>query len=312
MPRHPTLALAALAGLAAVAGAATGCKSAPEAPAAPAAETSSPADSPLAYKVLDDRTVNNAVEYHVLIADGTRHDDVEKLLKYLYRHLVQRREDEPAALAAYVYSSEAAFRSPPRAPVAQVVKKSGDRGPTFEDKVPLEFSQEVELAVHPLRENEAPEAYALRRASEDKAQRKPRIERDDAARTVTVTVPYTEAGKDGWAETLSFNQAMNTFTDLARSLFDSVADLKQLTYAGVWKDKEVVRIAITRADYSALKLNELEERIGQHHGRVFLELATSRSNDAKAARDQAALVAKEYKAMLAQLKGKARVDPALK
>ena len=291
---------------------AAGCKTEAPAPAGPAAETVSPADSPIAYKVLEDRTDNNAVDFHVLVAEGIKHDDMDKLTRYLYRHLVQRREEEPAALSASVYTTEAAFRSPPRAPIGQVVKKSGERGPSFENKVPLEFWQEVEIAVHPHRENETDEAYAARRAGEEKLGKKPRIERNDAARTVTVTLPYTEGGKDEWVDALSFNQAMNAFTDVTHSLFEGVAELKQATYSGVWKDKEVVHAVVNRADYAGLQLGDLEDRIGQHHGRVFLELATNRKSDATAAKEQAQLVAKEYKAILAKLKGNARVDPALK
>ena len=80
--------------------------------------------------------------------------------------------------------------------------------------MPLEFSQEVGLAVHQRRENENEEAYNTRRALEEKANLKAKIDRDDAQKTVTLTNPYTEPGKDQWAETLSFNQAMNAFTDV--------------------------------------------------------------------------------------------------
>src|SRR5438552_2032251 len=113
-------------------------------PPASNVDVESPKDSPVAYKVLKDETVNNAVDYHVLVADGTKHDDVQKLLEYLYRRTMTRREDPPAATSCYVYTTEAAYATPPRTPVATVIKKGSDNGPTFENKVPLEFWQEVE------------------------------------------------------------------------------------------------------------------------------------------------------------------------
>ena len=291
------------------------CTQSPPTPTGPTPDTVSSKDSPVEYKVLEDKTDNNSVEYHVLIAEGTKHDDVESLLKYLYRYTMKRRGEEPAGIAAYVYTTEVAYKTPPRNPVAQVVKKSSDAGPTFDDKVPLEFFQEIDQALFPRRDVENEEQYLARRAEIEKQAMKPKVDRDDAARTVTITWPYSDrdkTGKEVWAETLSFNQSMNAFTDVARQLFEGARELKAMTFVGMWKDKEVVRIALSRADYSAAKLNEIDERIGEHHGRVFLELATNRSSDAKAAKQNSERIAKEYKAMLKQLKDKAKVDPGLK
>jgi hypothetical protein len=275
-----------------------GCPETPTAPTGPTAETESPKDSPLAYKVLKDETVNNAVEYHVLVPEGSKHDDVQKLLEYIYRHTMTRRDDAPAATSGFVYTTEAAYATPPRTPVATVIKKGSDPGPSFDNKVPLEFWQEVKQALEPRRD----EKWTLAM----------KVERDDANRTVTVTQPYTEPGEDKWAAQLSFNQAMQAFTDTAQALFEKVPDLKAMTFVGTWKDKEVVRIALARGDYSALKLNEIDERIGQHHGTAFLKLATGKGTDASVSKETAAASAKEYKAMLAQLKGKSTVSSALK
>src|SRR5689334_15593599 len=171
----------------------TGC---PETAAPPAAtgDTESPKESPVAYKVLKDETVNNSVEYHVLVADGTKHDDVTKLTEFLYRHTMTRKTDQPAGVACYVYTTEAAYSTPPRTPVAQVVKKGSDPGPTFDNKVPLEFWQEVEQALQ-LRPG-TPRLDA-------KFNLRLKVDRDDANRTLSVTQPYTEAGVDKWADSIS-------------------------------------------------------------------------------------------------------------
>jgi hypothetical protein len=274
-----------------------GCPETPP-PVQNTVETESSADSPVKYKVLKDETVNNSVEFHVLVADGTKHDDVGKLLEYLYRHTMTRKEDQPAATACYVYTTEAAFQTPPRTPVATIIRKSGELGPTTENKVPFEFWQEVKMALEPRRD--------------EKWKLSVKVERDDAQKTVAITTPYTEPGEDKWAKELSFNQALQTFTDTAQALFEKVPDLRSMTYTGVWNDKEVVKIALSRADYSALKLNEIDDRIGQHHGRAFLELATGKGTDKSVAKENANLIAKEYRAMLAQLKGRATVASTLK
>ncbi len=273
----------------------------------PAAETVSPKDSPIQYKVLKDETANNAVDYHVLVADTTQHDDVQKLLEYLYRHVMTRGDVEPASMGGFVYTSEAAYSTPPRTPIAQVVRKSGEIGPSFENKVPLEFWQEVKEALEPRGPDGKPTARR-----DEKWTLKLKVERDDAQKTLTLTQPYTEPGEDKWAASLSFNQAMQEFSDTTRALFGNVPDLNGLTFVGLWNDKEVVRIALSRGDYNAVNLNDIDERIGEHHGTAFLKLATGKGTDQSVAKENAAVIAKEYKAMFAKLKGKATVSPTLK
>jgi hypothetical protein len=272
----------------------------PPAPAAPVGETVSAKDSPIAYKVLADTVdkAKNTIEQHILVAEQPKHDDLQKLLEYLYRHLMTRDQPEPAAVEAYVYSSEAQYRTPPRSPIGSMVKKSGDIGPTFDNKVPLEFWQQV--------------AQAL--PDSDKGMKlAKKVDRDDAAKTVTITQPYTEPGKDAWAEQLSFNMAMNVFTDTAQAMFEKVPELNALTFIGRWKDEDVVKISVDRATYQKLNLADIEEQIGQLHGRAFLELASGKSNDAKAAKENSQRLAGVYKKMLAAIpKGQTTVSPKLK
>lgn len=268
-------------------------------PTGPVAETTAPKDAPVTYKVLADTTDSqaNTVEYHALLAAPLKHDDMEKLLKYLYRHLMTRGEDKPAALAAYVYTDLAQYQTPPRSPLASVVQKSGDFGPTFENKVPLEFWQSVDQAL-----NHSDKGWKLEK----------KVVRDDAHKTLTITVPYTEPGVDRWADRLSYNQAMVVFTDTARSLFDKVPELQAMTYIGRWKDQDVLKISLDRPQYQALQLADLEEQIGQLHGRAFLELATGRGSDAKVSKDNAKRMADLYKKRLAPIKRNLWVARTLK
>jgi hypothetical protein len=263
-------------------------------------------------------TKNNSVDFHVLVADGPKHDDVEKLLKYLYRHLMTRREPQPIALSAGVYSNESQYKTPPRSPVATVVQKSGELGPTFENKVPFEFWQQIEIGLFGEEEKDR-----NRRLDANKTVKLPiKFERNDAQKSLSVTMPYTEGGKDEWAETLSFNQAMNIFTDLAQAVFEKIPELSQLTYVGTWsscKDhsptcpaEEVVKISLDRDAYHSLKLGELEERMGQMHGRAYLEMSLGKGSDAAISKANSARMAGIYKAMLGQLKGHAWVSPKLK
>ncbi len=265
----------------------------------PQPDTVSPKESPMQYKVLADENdkAANTSDYHVLIADSPKHDDVDALLKFLYRHLMTRRDPQPAAISASVYSNEAQYKTPPRSPVATVIQKSGDVGPTFDNKVPLEFWQQIDQALE-----HSDKGWKLEK----------KLARDDAQKTLTITQPYTEPGKDQYAEQLSFNLAMNVFTDTATALFEKVPELRALTFVGTWKDQEVVKISLDRAQYQAAKLNDIDEQIGQLHGRAFLELATGKSSDAAAAKANAKRMADVYKKMLATLKGHVTISPSLK
>jgi hypothetical protein len=290
-----------------------------EPPAPPAgasavqAETASPADSPMKYTVLGDDTdvKSNSVDFHVLVADAPKHDDVEKLLKYLYRHLMTRRDPQPATMTASVYSNESQWKTPPRTPIATVAQKSGDVGPTFDNKVPLEFWQQIDQAI----------------SHEDKGWKlEKKVERNDATKALTLIVPYVEPGKDGkgeWVATLSFNQAMNIFTDFAQQVFEKVPELATLTYVGTWatacKDhspscpaEDVVKITLSREMYHSLKLNDVEEQMGQIHGRAYLEMSMGKGTDASISKANSGRMAALYKKMLSQMKGQAWVSPKLK
>ena len=228
-------------------------------------ETTSPSDAPMQYKVLADdvNKATNTVEYHALLSAQPKHDEADTLLKYLYRHLMTRAEPQPAGVAAYVYSDEAQYKTPPRSPIASVVQKPGDVGPTFDNKVPLEFWQQVDQALP-----HTDKGWKLEK----------KIDRQDDQQTLTITMPYTEPGEDRWADKLSFNQAMVVFTDTAKELFEKVPELRAMTYVGRWKDQDVVKISMDRSQYQAINIGDIEEQIGQLHGRAFLELATNPSN----------------------------------
>ena len=281
----------------------TGC---PEkeaaAPSGPQADTSCPKDFPTSCKVLKDSTdpKSNSVEYHVLLPADTKHDAARKLLESLYRHLVQRRDSEPAALAGYLYTNEAQFSSPPPSPVASVVKNAEAKIPVFDNKIPLELWQQVE------------DALELSKRADRKLKRQLTYRATESEGQVTVTVPFTESGKEDWAPALSFNQVMNQFTDVTLALFSRAPDLKQLHFIGQWQDKEVARIELSRADFNALQLRDVEERIGSLHGRAFQELALQKGSDESVSRSLNARAGAEYRKILAQLKGKSVISAQLK
>ena len=116
---------------------------------------------------------------------------------------------------------------------------------------------------------------------------------------------------------------MNIFTDVAQQLFEKVPELASMTYVGTWatacKDQspscpveDVVKITLDRETYHSLKLNDVEEQMGQLHGRAYLEMSMGKGTDASISKANSARMAALYKKMLGQMKGQAWVSPKLK
>jgi hypothetical protein len=281
----------------------TGCPEKPqEQPTGPTADTVCPKDLPRECKVLRDETdtAKNSVDYHVLVPSDTKHDPAQKMLEALYRHIMTRRDAQPAVLSAYLYTSEQQFTTPPPSPVASVVLRSGDKAPTFDNKIPLELWQQVEQALR------------LDKRFDRKLKRQLTYKADPAESRVSVTIPFTEGASEDWAKELSFLQVMNNFTDTAIALFNNIPDLKVLTFTAQWKDQDVARIELGRADYQRLQIQDIEEKIGSLHGRAFLELTAGKGTDASVAKAHNQRVASEYRKILAALKGHAMVSAAVK
>ena len=282
-----------------------GCPQQAEQPSGPKPDEACPKDMPAGCKILKDETDSskNSVEYHALVPADTKHDAAQKMLEGLYRHLMTRRDGEPAALAAYLYTSEAQFTTPPPSPVAAVVKKSGELAPSFDNKIPMELWQQVEQALG------IPKRFDRKF---QKADRKLAYTAEPSHSKVTVTLPFTEGGTEEWAQAVSFLQVMNHFTEVATPLFEQIVDLKQLVFVATWKGEEVARIDITRADYQRLDLRGVEEKIGSLHGRAFLELATGRGSDASVTKAHNQRAGAEYRRIISQIKGQAYISPQLK
>jgi hypothetical protein len=105
---------------------------------------------------------------------------------------------------------------------------------------------------------------------------------------------------------------MTIFTDTVKELFEKVPELRAMNFIGRWKDQDVVKIGMDRQQYQAINIGDIEEQIGQLHGRAFLELATNRGTDKSVDKANTQRMAAVYKKMLGQLKGHAWVSPTLK
>ncbi len=286
------------------------CPSSPQSPAGAsgkAASDSSPADAPSAYTVLLDQTdpAANRVEYHVLMAPPT-HRQLDATLKFLYRHLQTRTETPPSRMGAYVYSNKSQYETPPRSPIGSVIQDTGQLGPVFDIKIPLDFDEQV--------------AEALPPDSLHKSMGR-MVVLDEPDKGVTITHPYAEDGSDVWVAKLSFTLAMTVFLNAAQAAFDKVPDLRTLHFVGRWVEpcktppcgvKDVIDAHLDRATYASLGMGKIEEQIGQIHGRSFTELASEHDSDAHVMRAHQAAIAAVYRGVIKQMGSRIVVSPSLK
>jgi hypothetical protein len=279
-----------------------GCPADSPQPTGPQADTACPKELSSPCKVLKDETDKLNVEYHVLVAADTKHEDAEKYLQALYRHLMTRRDNTPTTLAGYIYTNEAQFNTPPLSPVGTVSQKPGEKSPTFDNKIAKELWQQVEEAL------KLPE----------RADRKLKLKRqltyavDPATSKVSITLPFTEGSNDEWAKELSFAQVMGHFTQLAMDLFNNVGEMKEFVFIAQWKDQSVATIDCSRAEFQALRLRDIEERVGQLGGRAWLDLTGGQVSEAAAEKRLQARRAGEYRKITTELKSKAIISPLLK
>lgn len=268
----------------------------------PQPDTACPKELGTKCKVLKDETDKLSVEYHVLVAPDTKHEDAEKYLQALYRHLMTRRDNTPNNIAGYIYTNEAQFTTPPLSPVGSVLQKPSDKAPTFENKIAKELWQQVEETLK----------LAERADRKLKLKRQLTYAADPATGKVTVTQPFTEGDKDDWAKELSFAQVMGFFTQYAMDLFNNVPDMKNFVYVAQWKDQTVANIECSRDDFQALRLRDIEERVGQLGGKAWLELTGGTVSEGAAEKRLQSRRAAEYRKITTELKGKAIISNVLK
>jgi hypothetical protein len=253
------------------------------------------------FKVVSDEVSvdKERVVLRLALSAAAERDAIDALLKDVYRQAMTRIGMEPSSVEIYLYASEDRARAAADAWSASCVKHQSDKGPTFENKVPLTFPKAVVAAV---------------RGDTFVGKLQPKVEVDEAGHKVTLTIPYVEPGKDEWADHLSYNNAVVTFTDYAQRLYQSVPDMNGLQFVGVWKDEPVVRIQIaSKEEYSALDLYGLGERIGGKQGRAFAEAQLTKKSDAAITKEKLAAERKEYQAALGKLpKGSVSIASSLK
>jgi hypothetical protein len=254
------------------------------------------------FKVVKDEVSpdKERVLANLALTGPAEREQLDALLKDLYRQAMTRIGSEPSTVEIYIYANEDRARAAaPDTWAAECVKHQSDKGPKFENKVPLSFPKAVAAAIN---------------GDTFVGKLRPKVEVDEAKHHVTLTMPYVEQGKDQWVSELSYNTALVTFVDYTQRLYQNVTEMDGLTFIGVWKDEPVVRINLaSKENYNTLDLYALGERIGGKQGKAFAEAQLTKKSDAQIDKEKKAAERKEYQSALNKLpKGSVSIASSLK
>jgi hypothetical protein len=276
------------------------------------------------FKVVVDEvtgpTDGQDVKLRVALNQKTKRADIYPALHFLYRYAMTRNTFEPVSFVGELYATEGGAQTGGN-PIAKVWRDRSDKGPKCENGVPLDFPEEVQRAFDHSLNRAEPEDLADTCHLSDKKKvarfddgfkHKPTFTVDAAAQSATVTYPYLETGKDEYAPTLSFNEAMTYWAEFTTAMFSKSAGLKQLTYVGVLADQPVLKITVTRQQFDE-KLSRVQETIASYAAITFAKLGLHKTDDKGAKKDQEQQRTRTYKAALSFLpKDAVFVSPKLK
>jgi hypothetical protein len=319
LPRGVAWAAASLTGLIALAS----CQN--EKSAAPTACCDQPKIPPgvPAFTVVRDEvtgpTDGQDVKLHVALKQKTKRDDIYPALQFLYRYAMTRNTFEPTTFLGAFYKTEGDAQTGAN-PVAKIWRDRGDKGPKCDNAIPLEFPEEVDKAFqHSLGRDEPEDLDDTCHLGQKKKvarvdanfKHQPSIKIDDATKSVEVTYPYLEAGKDEYVKSLSFNAAMTYWAEFLTGMFGKAPELQQVTYNGILDDQPALKITVTRQEFDQ-HLSSVQETIASYAAITFAKLGLHKTDDKGALKDQEQQKTKTYLAALSFIpKDRVFVSPKL-
>jgi len=259
------------------------------------------------------------VKLHVALKQKTKRDDIYPSLQFLYRYAMTRNTFEPTTFLGAFYATEGDAQTGAN-PVAKIWREHGDKGPKCENAIRLEFPEEVQKAfAHSLGRDEPEDLEDTCHLNEKKKitrvdanfKHHPTMQVDDAKKSVEVTYPYLEAGKDEYVKSLSFNAAMTYWAEFLTGMFAKAPELQQVTYNGILDDQPVLKITTTRQEFDQ-HLSNVQETIASYAAITFAKIGMHKTDDKGAMKDQEQQKTKTYTAALSFLpKDRVMVSPKL-
>lgn len=248
------------------------------------------------------------VKLKAVLSRPAARPELYPVLHALFRHAMTREVAEPRVFHAEVYDGEAAARGGGPG-VASIARAQGKLAPECENRVPYTFAEATARAFGELflrkAEEDPTDSCKLREPRDappidEGFAHRPALTVDEAARAVTLTVPFLKEGEDAWAPELKLTGALKQWIDYTTAYFRKVPDLRRLTFVGVHRDAPALRIAASKEEFET-HLSGLQEDIAAYAAVTFQKLGMNAQNQAAALKEQEQFHRKTYLAALAKL-----------
>jgi hypothetical protein len=277
------------------------------------------------FTILEEETTGSSdgqrVLMRVALGRPVKRDELYPVLHTLYRHAMTRGPFEPIHFVADVYPSEATARSGGDTQLlGRISREQSQRAPQCENRVGYDFAEQVDRAfgasLGSAKEENIDDSCKIDKPKvvarfDEKFTHKPSYKLDPASKSVEISYPYLESGKDEYRSSLKLTSALAYWIEFVSSLFQKVPDLQMVNFAGIHDDTPVLRISINRQQYDA-DFSSLQETIAAHSAVTFQTLGTGRSSEKAAEQEQETFKLKTYKEALAALpKAQVTISPQL-
>ncbi len=248
------------------------------------------------------------VKIKAVLSSPADRTQIFPVLHTIYRHAMTRDTNEPLQFEADVYANEAAATAGGPG-IARIARPRGKLAPECENRVAYTFDQAANIAFGEIflrkAEEEGSDTCKLNESKDQKPvdegwKLRPAIVIDGAAQTATLTYPFRKDTEDAYVEEIKFTSVMKTWIDFASAFFHKVPDLKNLTFVGIHKDAEVLKISLSGEQFNK-GFSGLQEDIAAYAAVTFQKLGMGAGSEKAVLKDRENFQTKTYKTALGSL-----------
>jgi hypothetical protein len=142
----------------------------------------------------------------------------------------------------------------------------------------------------------------------------PELLADSQNLALELKVPFVkDDGSGAYIDAISFVTIVKAFSFYMRALFDKIEPLRKVTYVGIFEDREVAKIWMTREQYQQLDLRLVEEGLGAFQGKFINLLMTKEMTSEQVEKKVNEQTRKVYRETFARLpEGQVAIDKTIK
>jgi hypothetical protein len=226
-------------------------------------------------KIVHDESLNlpeGEIHVKAVVEPEVDRDELDRLMNSFYRQVKDRRgflgDGKPHKIDLRFYTSEPAAVAGGEDWLSHVTGSATAKEPEIVNKQKAPLLKWARAA--------------LGKMPEYSGALQPQMLADPTTMSIELSIPFvSDDGSGKYVDQLTYVKAITEWVSYTRTLFEKLLDLRKLTFIGKHQDKPVMKIWLTRDQYTALDLQQVEESLGAFQGQ-FLELIMSKAISEKA------------------------------